>query len=758
MESGHSFRRMEVGRSLFVQVLDSLDACVGLLDVDGTVIELNAAALAATDLERSEVVGRPFVEMPCWRWSEQVRADFRGQLALAAGGKVQRGDVKLCLGQDRYVDFECSVKPVVDDRGRVTHLVWSGTDVTARVRHLENANAALGREVEERRRVEARVIAGEEQLRRQLEELETIYREAPVGLALFDRDLRYLKVNERLAALNGRRAEDHIGKTLGAVLPDMEHLLAPLIRQVFATGVPVQDFELRGATGAVPDVQRHRLVHYYPLSADDGSVGAVAAIIQDVTERHEAAAALRESEERFRMIAETVPGIIFVLDSDLRCTFASGRFTALTGIASEAVGAEGWLQALHPNDVAPTEAAMAAMRGGGRCSTEVRFRMADGSYRWFICRAAPLRAPHGEIRTWIVSATDIHEMKLAQEARSESEQWSRDRLAELEALYREAPVGLCLFGPDFRFLRINRRLAEINGVPVEAHIGHRIEEIVPDLAKNAVPILRRVFETGEPLQNVEIKGETARYPGTIRFWTEDFYPLKNDRGEVWAVGVIVRDVTERKHAEEQRELLLAELEHRVKNTLASVMSIAAHTLASGTEIADARNAFIGRLHALSHAHDLLAAGNWRGADLEQVVRRAIDPYAGADTGDVRGAIEGPAVFLPSRAAMTVGMIVHELATNAAKYGSLSSPEGRLDVCWVQQGSGADALVRLVWSETGGPPVTPPRRSGFGRTLIERGLKHELGGDAQLEFHPGGLTCTLSLPLHRTVVRAACDSP
>jgi PAS domain S-box-containing protein len=494
MEGGHSIRLMEVGRSVFVQVLDSIDAFVGLLSVDGIVIEMNVAALAATGLDRADVVGRPFADMSFWNWSEQVQAEVRRDLAVAASGRVQRADRTLHLGESRYIHFECSWKPVLDEGGRVTHLVWSGADVAARVRQLEGANAALGREIEERRRAETRVVAGEERLRRQLEELETIY--------------------------------------------------------------------------------------------------------------------------------------------------------------------------------------------------------------------------------------------------------------------RQAPVGLCLIGRDFRFLRINKKLAEINGVPAEAHIGHCIEEIVPDLAKTAIPILRRVFETGEPLENVESEGETARSPGTSRFWTQDFYPLKNDAGVVWAVGAIVRDVTERKHAEDQRELLLAELEHRVKNTLASVMSIAAHTLVDGKELAVARDAFIGRLHALSHAHDLLAAGNWRGADLEQVVRRAVEPYAGID--GARGSIEGPAVFLQPRAAVTLGMIVHELATNAAKYGSLSVPEGRLDVNWSLQGSvsGADAMLRLVWSETGGPPVTPPSRSGFGRTLIERGLKHELGGGARLEFHPAGLSCDVSLPLHRAAATRA----
>ena len=338
---------------------------------------------------------------------------------------------------------------------------------------------------------------------------------------------------------------------------------------------------------------------------------------------------------------------------------------------------------------------------------------------------------------------EIEERRRAEALVLAGEERLRRKLEELETIYREAPVGLCLIDRDLRVRRINTTLAEINGKPVEAHIGRSVAEILPDLADTTIPMLRRLFESGEPLQNIEIQGETPKSPGVTRFWVEDFYPLKNDAGEVWAVGIIVRDVTERRSDEAQRELLLAELEHRVKNTLASVMSIAAHTLDDGRTLDIAREAFLGRLQALSHAHDLLAECNWRGADLAQVVRRTLTPYAGIDGS--RGTIGGPEVFLQPRAALTLGMIVHELATNAAKYGSLSVPAGRLDVTWSSETISREGMMQLIWSERGGPPVSPPTRIGFGRMLIERGLKHDLGGSAQLEFRAEGLTCLLSVP-------------
>src|SRR5512134_1362090 len=132
---------MEAGGGIFVQVMDSLDSFVGLLSVEGMVIEMNAAALAAMGLDREDVVGRPFADMPFWNWSEALQGEIWSDVAVATSGRVQRADRMLRLGRRRYVHFECCLKPVMDDFGCVTHVVWSGTDVTSRVGQLERANA-----------------------------------------------------------------------------------------------------------------------------------------------------------------------------------------------------------------------------------------------------------------------------------------------------------------------------------------------------------------------------------------------------------------------------------------------------------------------------------------------------------------------------------------------------------------------------------------------------------------------------------------
>ncbi|HEY3799526.1 MAG TPA: HWE histidine kinase domain-containing protein [Caulobacteraceae bacterium] len=201
------------------------------------------------------------------------------------------------------------------------------------------------------------------------------------------------------------------------------------------------------------------------------------------------------------------------------------------------------------------------------------------------------------------------------------------------------------------------------------------------------------------------------------------------------------DITDRKEVEGRQQLLLDELNHRVKNTLASVQSIAMQTRRFAAEPADFDATFIARLGALAQAHELLSAAAWDGASLASVIQRTLAPYLYEGEGS-RVVFGGPAVRLGPNAAVTLNMAFHELTTNAAKYGALSTPAGRVDIEW-REGPGRG--VDIDWRERGGPAVEPTRRRGFGTRLIEQGLTHELGGEAQLVFQPQGLWCRLRFP-------------
>lgn len=223
------------------------------------------------------------------------------------------------------------------------------------------------------------------------------------------------------------------------------------------------------------------------------------------------------------------------------------------------------------------------------------------------------------------------------------------------------------------------------------------------------------------------------------FWSHiAMLPLRKDDGRLIGFLKIVRDLTERRAADEKQGLLINELNHRVKNTLATVQSIVAQTLRSASSVAQGRLDLDERLLALSRAHDVLTRESWEGAELNEIVDLAVSPYASAD--EARILVEGPSVRLSPREALAIAMALQELATNAAKYGALSSPLGRLGIQWVRNGD----EVSLRWEEREGPPVAPPQRRGFGSRLIERNLSAELGGKAAIEFAPTGVICTITM--------------
>ncbi|HEY8616789.1 PAS domain-containing sensor histidine kinase [Phenylobacterium sp.] len=197
------------------------------------------------------------------------------------------------------------------------------------------------------------------------------------------------------------------------------------------------------------------------------------------------------------------------------------------------------------------------------------------------------------------------------------------------------------------------------------------------------------------------------------------------------------DITDRKRDETRHRLLLNELNHRVKNTLATIQSIAAQTLRNAASLAQAQADFENRLLALSRTHDILTRRTWEGATAAEIAEGAIQPY-----GPERFRCEGPTVDLPPQTALSIAMALHELGTNAAKYGALSAPGGRVEIGWTAETAG----LRLTWRERGGPPVAPPTRRGFGSRLLERGLARELGGGVRLTFDPQGVVCEIFAPL------------
>ncbi|WP_321488207.1 PAS domain S-box protein [uncultured Hyphomonas sp.] len=240
------------------------------------------------------------------------------------------------------------------------------------------------------------------------------------------------------------------------------------------------------------------------------------------------------------------------------------------------------------------------------------------------------------------------------------------------------------------------------------------------------------------------KGERVRHDTTIRISGDEriavanlLAPVLDDDGAVTSVVASGFDISDRKKAEQHREMLVDELSHRVKNSLATVQTIASHSLREASDLESFRETFVGRLMAISKCHDLLVDTTRNDADISQLVRDQVLPYAQGGI-DRQVTMSGPPLVLGPEAAHTFGLILHELATNAAKYGALSNEQGRLDISWKRGPDPQQPDAVLTWVETGGPVVEPPTRRGFGSVLIEQSLSHALGGKAKIEYRPEGL--------------------
>ena len=248
----------------------------------------------------------------------------------------------------------------------------------------------------------------------------------------------------------------------------------------------------------------------------------------------------------------------------------------------------------------------------------------------------------------------------------------------------------------------------------------------------------QVMQAGETR---EIEEQLGEIEGRPRIWLSTKSPLRDAVGQVVGLVGVSIEITERKQAEERRRLILDELNHRVKNTLVTVQSITQQTL-RGID-AQLRDALEGRLLALAAAHDVLVREQWESASLEEVVTASLAPHGGRHS--PRFDVSGPPLRLRPRAALALAMGLHELATNAVKYGALSLPAGQVALHWEVKREGSPRF-HLRWTEHGGPPATPPSRRGFGTRLLERSLTQDLRGKVQINYAQAGLECLIDAPL------------
>jgi PAS domain S-box-containing protein len=334
------------------------------------------------------------------------------------------------------------------------------------------------------------------------------------------------------------------------------------------------------------------------------------------------------------------------------------------------------------------------------------------------------------------------------------------RVRQAEAAQRSTELRFAQFAqasPDVLWIYdVDAGRFEYVSPSVEELLGHSPE----DVQANAEIWLGKIHENDRQavermLRDADVEGqEPVEYrllrDGSQRWVRDKAFSLPADAWQGPRVAGLARDVTEAKRAEQQRELLIGELNHRVKNTLALVQALAAHTRHAAVSPTDFEQAFTSRLHALGHAHDLLTQTHWKGTSLHQVIETALAPFSVYDNSQTRVQVNGPQVWLNSNTAVTMTLAFHELATNAAKYGALSTNKGRVEIFWSAQPAAEPKEVLLEWRESGGPPVEAPSRKGFGTMLIEKVLAYEAEGEAKLDFLPAGVAFIFRLPLSSNV--------
>ncbi|RAK52592.1 PAS domain-containing sensor histidine kinase [Phenylobacterium deserti] len=325
------------------------------------------------------------------------------------------------------------------------------------------------------------------------------------------------------------------------------------------------------------------------------------------------------------------------------------------------------------------------------------------------------------------------------DALAESQERLRIQRDRLYALFEEAPGFVAAMdGPEHRFSITNAAYRQLIGH--RDVIGLSAREALPELeGQGFFEILDMVYSLGEPFRGSGMRAAIQQMPGSApeaRYVDLIYQPIRDETGAVTGILAQGSDVTAREELVHRQQLLLNELNHRVKNNMATVQSMAAQTARQAKDLPSFIRDFEGRLIALSRTHDVLTQSAWLGANLQDVLAQELGAFA------ERVVLDGPAVQLNSTQALAMGLITHELASNAVKYGALGGPEGMVSVVWrVEEGR-----LKLAWREQGGPQVKAPSRMGFGSRLISRLSRGDLHGEARMDYHPDGLRMELEAPV------------
>ena len=437
---------------------------------------------------------------------------------------------------------------------------------------------------------------------------------------------------------------------------------------------------------------------------------------------------LQGADVPYRVLVERMSDGALILGPDRTILYANRRLGDLAGIGAENLIGMAFGSLFAAGEPLPTENAV----------TQARLRRHAGTLPVSVWMS-PI-SMGGDAAT-LVTLTDLSVFVRVEQI-AVAERFAR-------SILEQATEAIIVLGPDGRTTHASWVAEQIAAHPPVGCSFSEAFPLDPQSSSHAKTLARfsreslDVMLATKPFHGVEVKLRRPDLGG--RSFLLSAGPLLNDVKESVGAIVTLTEITERKRAEEQQTMLVAELNHRVKNILAVVQAVASQTVRTSQSLAAFNVAFAGRIQALAIAHDILTRTRWIGIGLNELLTAVLAPYRGAD--GARVSLAGPPVLLPARAVVPLSMAFHELATNASKYGALSQPAGAVQLEWSVANSGLPR-VEMIWSEAGGPTVEAGgKRSGFGTALIQRVIKDDLEGTVDLVFAPRGVRSVMSFPLH-----------
>ena len=465
-----------------------------------------------------------------------------------------------------------------------------------------------------------------------------------------------------------------------------------------------------------------------PMPAQAGRSGLLMATSRDISKQKARAEAVDAAAFKFRALANSIAQLAWMADASGYIFWYNQRWFDYTGATLEEAEGWGWRAAHHPEHVERVVKKLSeCFRTGEEWEDTFPLRGVDGAYRWFLSRAHPVRDDQGRITVWCGTNTDITD-----------ELNYRQRLEKKARLIDLSHEAILVRDMDDKIERWNTGCVELFGYTREEALGAKCDEL-----------LKSEFPTNKSEVEASLR-ETGFWSGELRHLAKDGSPVWVDSRQQLlrfdGQGVVIecdRDITDRRADDEVRNLLLSELTHRVRNSLAIVQALARQTGRRATSVSKFLHDFGGRIEAMSSAHNLLSEAQWHGVDMRALIESQTIARFGADHAV---SIRGAKVFLSAQTAMQLVLILHELATNAEKFGALSDTCGRLDVSW-EDARGEPGKVEIEWKESGGPKVSAPKSKGFGLSLIERSkdLPYLV---VNMEFEPTGLVCRMKIDADR----------